>query len=114
MNPIPSLSTAAATSSTPPARALQAGMQFEAVLLNTLLGELEHSFSHLPGGKKEEQASASYGSMAMQALTSGLARGGGIGLGKIIAAALLKHSPGGNHEESKSVTASLGPFRGAF
>lgn len=53
MNSIPS-STAEANALTPErAKALQAGMQFEAVLLNTALGPLEHSFAHLPGEKKK-------------------------------------------------------------
>jgi Rod binding domain-containing protein len=85
-------STAVAAAALQPTRAWQAGMQFEAVLLNTVLGSLEQSFSHLPGGKKEDHASEGYSSMAMQALTSGLARSGGIGLGKMIAGELLRNS----------------------
>ena len=100
MDPI-GLSAAAATV-TPAERtkALRAGMQFEAVLLNTVLSSLEHSFSHLPGGKKADQASENYSGMAMQALTSGLARSGGIGVGKTIAEALLKNSARGNPAEA--------------
>jgi Rod binding domain-containing protein len=100
MNPVTLVNHTATPSSPEREKALQAGTQFEAVLLNSLMGSLEHSFSHLPGGKKEDQASESYGGMAMQALTSGLARSGGIGVGKIIAAALLKNSHGGNHENT--------------
>src|SRR5258708_9647721 len=84
--------TASPASQPERARAFEAGAQFEAVLLNTVLGPLEHSFSHLPGGKKEDQASEGYSGMAMQALTSGLARSGGIGVGKMIAEELLKHA----------------------
>ena len=92
MNPVaPPIFTSAAALPEQ-ARTLQAGMQFEAVLLNTVLGSLEHSFSHLPGGKEEDHASEGYRSMAMQALTSGLACSGGIGLGKMIAEELLKNS----------------------
>ena len=82
-----------AASSPERARALHAGVQFEAVLMNAVLAPLARSFSHLPGGKKEDSASENYGGMAMQALASGLARNGGIGVGKIIAEALLKHAP---------------------
>ena len=92
MNAVASSTALAAAVSPDPARVLQAGMQFEAVLLNTVLGPLEHSFSHLPGGKTEDHASEGYSSMAMQVLTSELARSGGIGLGKMIAGELLRNS----------------------
>jgi Rod binding domain-containing protein len=114
MNPIAPLNATATASSPERSKALQAGMQFEAVLLNTVLGSLEHTFSRLPGGKEEDHASEGYGSMAMQALTSGLARSGGIGLGKIIAAALLKNSHGSNQTEREPVTAGAALFRRAF
>ena len=114
MNPITPLNATVNASSPERGRALQAGMQFEGVLLNTVLGSLEHSFSHLPGGKEEDHASEGYGSMAMQALTSGLARSGGIGLGKLIAQALLKNSHGSNQAEGKSVTTGAASFHGAF
>ena len=95
MDPI--LPAGGAPAAMPPERerALQAGMQFEAVLLNTVLGSLEHSFSHLPGGPKDDHANEGYGSMAVQALTLGLARSGGIGLGKMIAGELLRSSQRG-------------------
>ncbi len=90
------------------ARAVQAGMQFEAVLLNTALGSLEHSFSHLPGGKEEDHASEGYSSMAMQALTSGMARSGGMGIGKIITEALLRNSVRG-HPVAGAAAPTPGP-----
>lgn len=65
----------------------KAGMQFEAILLNKVLGDLEHAFTSLPG-KKEDHATEAYGGFAMQALASGLAEAGGIGIGAIIAKAL--------------------------
>ena len=70
-------------------RAMQAGRQFEALLLNMVLGETEKSFSQLPGSKVE-QATESYRSLGMQALTGKLAREGGIGIARVIAQALLK------------------------
>lgn len=71
------------------AKAQKAGAEFEGVLLNIVLGAVERSFSELPG-TKVQQENQSYNGLGMQALTSGLARAGGIGLGKMIAAALEK------------------------
>ena len=54
MNPL-SPSSAAGTAAPTEAyanRVVHAARQFEAVLLNTLLGSLEHSFSALPGRKR--------------------------------------------------------------
>jgi len=69
-------------------RALKAGAEFEAVLLNTIFGELERSFSQLPGSKVEH-ATEAYGGLGMQALSSGLTRSGGIGLSRMISQALV-------------------------
>jgi hypothetical protein len=79
-------STASADAVRP--RALKAAAEFEAVLLNTVFGELEHSFSQLPGSKVEH-ATEAYSGLGMQALTSGLARSGGIGLSEMITRALV-------------------------
>ena len=67
----------------------QAGAQFEAVLLNSVFGSLEQTFSRLPG-THQDTTSKSYDSLAMQALTSGLAQSGGIGLGRLIAEKLMQ------------------------
>ena len=72
-----------------PARTQKAGAEFEAVLLNTVFGAIERSFSKLPGTKLQQKTEA-YNGLGMQALTSGLARAGGIGIGKIISSALEK------------------------
>jgi hypothetical protein len=69
-------------------RALKAGAEFEAVLLNTVFGDLERSFSQLPGSKVEH-ATEAYSGLGIQALTSGLTRSGGIGLGRMITKALV-------------------------
>lgn len=74
------------------AKAQKAGGEFEAILLNMVLGAVEKSFSELPGTKLHEENQA-YNGMGMQALTSGLARAGGIGIGKMISAALEKTLP---------------------
>lgn len=72
-----------------PPKAVRAGAEFEAVLLNQVLGELERSFAQLPGSKLE-QATEAYSGLGMQALTSGMARTGGIGLSRMITRSLLK------------------------
>jgi Rod binding domain-containing protein len=87
-------------SKTVQARAMQAGTEFEAVLLNTVLGSIERSFSHLPGGK-QDHATEGYSGFAMQALTSGLARTGGIGLGRVISEALLKTEGRADSDEAQ-------------
>ena len=73
-------------------RVVHASRQFEAVLLNTLLGSLEHSFSALPG-KKTDAIADNYHSMGMQALASTLAERGGVGIANLIVRNLL-HTKG--------------------
>jgi Rod binding domain-containing protein len=70
-------------------KALKAGAQFEALLLNNVLGAVEHAFTNLPEGK-ESPATDPYRGFAMQALSLGLAERGGIGLGRLMARALSK------------------------
>ena len=84
---LPGGTTAAAVHS----KAMKAGMEFEAILLNNLLGGLERAFTNLPG-KKEDHSTEAYSGLAMQALASGLAESGGIGVGRLIAKALDKRS----------------------
>jgi hypothetical protein len=74
-----------------PAGAARAGAQFEAILLNIVFADLERTFSQLPGAS-EDPISRSYSGFGMEALTSGLARNGGIGLGAFIAKSLLSHN----------------------
>lgn len=76
------------------ARAAKAGTQFEAILLNIVFGDLQRTFSQLPG-TTEEGVSKSYDGFGMEAFTSNLARSGGIGLGAFIAGALLAHAKHG-------------------
>lgn len=78
------------------ARAFKAGAQFEAILLNTVFSDLERTFSQLPG-ETRDAVSKSYDGFAMEALSSGLARNGGIGLGGFIAKALLAHEKKNAH-----------------
>jgi Rod binding domain-containing protein len=69
-------------------RVLHAAKEFEAVLLNTLLGSLEHSFATLPG-KDAEAGSDNYQYLGMQALATSLAARGGVGIASMIARTLL-------------------------
>jgi Rod binding domain-containing protein len=73
------------------ARASQAGAQFEGILLNMVFGELQRTFSQLPGSTRDA-VSKSYDGFGTEALTSGLARSGGIGLGAFITKALMKQA----------------------
>jgi Rod binding domain-containing protein len=83
------------------------------VLLNTLLGSLEQSFSAMPG-KKIESGSDHYHYLGMQTLASSLAAGGGVGIAKLIVRSLERSEPAGvsdQHEKSLTRGASLGrPF----
>jgi Rod binding domain-containing protein len=94
MNPLSPSSVAgsAAPSEGYANRVTHAARQFEAVLLNSLLGSLEHSFSALPG-KKPDSIADNYHSMGMQALASMLAARGGVGIANMIVRNLL-HTKG--------------------
>lgn len=79
------------------AKAEKAGAQFEALLLNLVFGELQRSFSQLPGATRDA-VSKSYDGFGTEALTAGLARSGGVGLGRFLAKALMRqasHEAGG-------------------
>jgi Rod binding domain-containing protein len=69
----------------------KAGAQFEAVLLNNVLGAVEQTFTRLPGSPERDSTEA-YSGLAMQALTSKLAEGGGIGIGRLLTKALEERS----------------------
>jgi Rod binding domain-containing protein len=85
---------AAAGADSMQAKADKAGAQFEAILLNMVFGELQRTFSQLPGSTRDG-VSKSYDGFGTEALTSGLARSGGIGLGAFIAKALMKQAKQG-------------------
>jgi Rod binding domain-containing protein len=72
------------------AKMVRAARQFEAVLLNSLLGSLQHSFSSL-GGKKTDSESTNYDYVGMQALSAALAAKGGIGIADRIVASMRQH-----------------------
>ncbi len=70
-------------------KVIKAAHEFESVLLNTLLGPLEQTFSSLPG-KKQDTESDNYQYLGMQALSSVLAGGKGLGIADLIIRSLLK------------------------
>jgi Rod binding domain-containing protein len=71
------------TSENDPQKLVRAAHQFEAVLLNQLLGSLEHSFSLL-GEEKTDAGSDQYHFLGVQALASSIAAKGGIGIADMI------------------------------
>jgi Rod binding domain-containing protein len=83
--------TAAASADSLQAKADKAGAQFEAILLNMVFGELQRTFSQLPGAT-HDAVSKSYDGFGTEALTAGLARSGGVGLGAFIAKGLMKQA----------------------
>jgi Rod binding domain-containing protein len=90
----------------------KAAREFEAVLLNTLLGPLEKTFSSLPG-KEADAVSDNYQSLGMQTLASALAAKGGLGIADMIVKSLSKrdHAGAAAHEKSLARGASLArPF----
>lgn len=92
MNPAAALNSMSSITSSAAdvhAKALKAGEQFEAILLNMVLGGVERSFTQLPGSKIGQETEA-YSGLGMQALTSGLAHAGGIGIAATIAKSLQK------------------------
>jgi Rod binding domain-containing protein len=66
------------------AKAAKAAKDFESVLLTAVFAELQTAFTNLPG-KTLSNSTKAYDGIAMQALASGLSRGGGIGLGTFVA-----------------------------
>lgn len=74
---------------------VRAAHQFEAVLLNQLLGSLEHSFSNL-GKHKAEDGSDQYQFLGMQTLATSIAEHGGVGIAEMIIRNLRRqdHSAG--------------------
>ena len=72
-------------------KADRAGAQFEAILLNMVFGELQRAFSQLPGATRDA-VSKSYDGFGTEALTAGLARSGGVGLGAFIAKGLMNQA----------------------
>lgn len=70
---------------------VHAARDFEALLLGSLLRSLEQGFSLLPGD--EPSSPDSYRDFSAEALASGLAARGGIGIGNMILRTLMKTNP---------------------
>jgi len=78
----------------PAEKLVHAARQFEAILLNQLLGSLEHAFSAL-GKEKTEAGSDHYRFLGVQALASSVAAKGGLGIADMILRNLKsRHIPG--------------------
>jgi len=82
------------------AKMVRAAHQFEAVLLNSLLGSLQHSFSSL-GVQITDSESTNYDYVGMQALSSALAARGGIGIADRIVASMRQHEEQAKPSASK-------------
>lgn len=83
-------------------KVIKAAREFEAVLLNTLLGPLEHTFSSLPG-KDTDVESDNYQSLGMQTLASSLAAKGGLGIADVIVKSLSRRADAGTPANEKSL-----------
>jgi Rod binding domain-containing protein len=70
---------------------MSAARQFEAILLNDLLGPLQKSFAALPGSS-DSAGSGEYQYLGTQALATGLASAGGFGIADMIVRSLLKNN----------------------
>jgi Rod binding domain-containing protein len=95
-NVMPVMATSAINADALQARADKAGAQFEGILLNMVFGELQRTFSQLPGAT-QDAVSKSYEGFGTEALTAGLARSGGVGLGAFIDKGLMKQSQRERH-----------------
>ncbi|HYA23098.1 MAG TPA: hypothetical protein VEF05_03005 [Terriglobales bacterium] len=76
-------STPLSSEKSPAEKLVHAAHQFEAILLNQLLGSLEHAFSAL-GKEKKEAGSDHYQFLGLQALASSVAAHGGLGIADMI------------------------------
>lgn len=86
----PHAGQAPAATNVPSKKLVQVAKQFEAVLLNDLLGPMEKTFSSVPG-QKDSPGSADYAAMGAQALSSGLAASGGFGIANLIIRNVMQH-----------------------
>ena len=76
-------SSAPAAEEPHPDKLVHAAQQFEAILLNQLLGSLQHAFCSL-GEDKTEAGSDQYQFLGLQALASSVAAKGGLGIADMI------------------------------
>jgi Rod binding domain-containing protein len=76
------------TTATPPGKIARAAREFEALLLGSLLRSLEQGLATLPGD--EASSSDPYQDFSTEALASGLAARGGLGIGAMVIRNLMK------------------------
>jgi len=72
---------------------VQAAHEFEAMLLHALLGSLQQSFASLPGEEKKA-GSGEYEYLGTQALATGLANSGGLGIAQMVIRDLTRNRVG--------------------
>lgn len=77
-------------------------IEFEAILLTQVLEKLEHTYSCVPGEQPTDAAHDTEGSLATQALATGIAKAGGFGFAKMI----LKYLPQPDATSSQSGSAA--------
>ncbi len=82
--------TEGVASAAPSPKLRKAAQQFEGLLINTLLGPMEKTFSSLPG-QKDVPGDANYAYLATQALASALAAAGGLGIARMIVRNVMNH-----------------------
>ncbi len=82
-------------------------IEFEAMLLSQVLEKLEHAYSCVPGEHPTDAAHDTEGSLATQALATGIAKAGGFGFAKMI----LKYLP--QTDAANSQTSSAASISGA-
>jgi Rod binding domain-containing protein len=75
---------------TVPPKLLHAAQQFEALLLNDLLGPVEKTFASIPGQDSAVGADT-YQSLGTQALAANLAASGGLGIATKIIRNIMQH-----------------------
>ena len=88
MNPVSGAAPVAAVAGNS-AAIRKASQEFEALLLQQLLGPLQATFATVPGGDSEPGPNM-YRDMGTEYLALGLARAGGLGLSRMIAGELSR------------------------
>jgi Rod binding domain-containing protein len=89
MGPFSLTATGGTAAPSPSPRLMTAARQFEALLLESLLGPAERTFSTVPGGSNQAE-SETYQSLGVEALANGLACSGGLGIAAMIVRNLMK------------------------
>jgi len=87
--------------------------EFEAILLNSLLGSLQHTFSSLLS-KPTESGSGNYDYLGTQALASSLAAKGGLGIADMIVRNLQQKGIAGAGNDNQKSLAGGAPLERLF